>query len=131
MFARAGVVWCVVLVAAVMNGFVRTQWLIPKFGDPHGHMISVLLLCLWIFALTWLLVPWMHPTTGNEALRIGVFWLMLTLLFEFGFGHYVAGRSWSYLLHDYDVLQGRIWVLVLVSTAIAPLIVGRARSLWA
>ena len=35
------------------------------------------------------------------------------MLFELGFGHWVAGHPWSRLLADYDLLAGRIWVLVL------------------
>ncbi|MEW6447103.1 MAG: hypothetical protein AB1426_03305, partial [Bacillota bacterium] len=51
---------------------------------------------------------------------IGLIWLVLTVAFEFGFGHFVMGHSWSRLLHDYNLLKGRLWVLVLLWVAIAP-----------
>jgi len=60
---------------------------------------------------------------------IGVLWLVLTLAFEFLAGHYVFGNPWSRLWTDYDVLRGRIWILVLVTTLVAPVIAARIRGL--
>jgi hypothetical protein len=44
--------------------------------------------------------------------------------FEFRFGHYVMGRSWSRLLADYNLFAGRVWVLVLLTVLCMPLIAG-------
>jgi hypothetical protein len=30
------------------------------------------------------------------------------VLFEFGFGHYTAGDSWSRLFTDYNIFKGRL-----------------------
>jgi apolipoprotein N-acyltransferase len=46
--------------------------------------------------------------------------LLATIAFEFGFGHFVAGHSWSKLLADYNVFNGRLWLLVLVWITIMP-----------
>ena len=59
--------------------------------------------------------------TLRAALVVGLGWLLMTLAFEFGFGR-LRGRSWAELLVDYDLRAGRIWVLVLVVTALAPLL---------
>jgi hypothetical protein len=55
--------------------------------------------------------------------------LVLTLAFEFGFGHWVAGKSWSDLLRDYNLLEGRVWPLVPVVTTVAPALAARVRGL--
>jgi hypothetical protein len=47
-------------------------------------------------------------------------WLGLTLAFEFLVGHYAFGTSWNELLADYDILNGRLWLLVLVAALTAP-----------
>jgi hypothetical protein len=60
-------------------------------------------------------------------LGVGLFWLVLTVTFEFLFGRYVAGASWEALLADYDVLRGRLWPLVLLTTLLAPSLWGIAR----
>lgn len=48
---------------------------------------------------------------------------MLTVAFEFGFGHYVAGHSWDKLLADYNLLRGRVWSLFLVWIAVMPYVI--------
>ena len=70
------------------------------------------------------------PASESQAAAIGAVWLALTLLFEFGYGHFAAGKSWAELLADYNVLRGRVWPLVLLMTAPAPLLAGRGRGLW-
>lgn len=41
-------------------------------------------------------------------------WMILTVVFEFSFGHYVVGGSWSKLLSDYNILDGRVWSLFIL-----------------
>jgi hypothetical protein len=53
----------------------------------------------------------------------------LTLGFECLVGHFLFGNPWSRLLEDYNVLRGRIWVLVLVTIAVAPRLCARVRGL--
>lgn len=50
-------------------------------------------------------------------------WLTATVVFEFGFGHYVIGHSWDRLLRDYNLLEGRVWLLFLTATTVIPYIV--------
>jgi hypothetical protein len=44
----------------------------------------------------------------------------MTVAFEFGFGHWVDGDSWSELLENYDVTAGKVWVLVPAAMAAGP-----------
>jgi hypothetical protein len=50
------------------------------------------------------------PST-RTAWEIGLAWTAMTLAFEFGLG-LTRGLSLSEMLADYDVADGRIWVLV-------------------
>jgi hypothetical protein len=61
------------------------------------------------------------PASSSQAIFIGLVWVVLTLIFEFGFGRY-PGRSWPQLLEDYNLLKGRIWILIPLWLAIAPYI---------
>jgi len=56
----------------------------------------------------------------GRLIALGIGWAAATVLFEFGFGHWVAGHPWSRLVADYDLLAGRIWVLVLLTLLIGP-----------
>jgi len=56
-----------------------------------------------------------------------LFWLVLTLLFEFGFGRY-RGNSWEKLFTDYNLLKGRLWILIPLWLAIAPYLFFKLRN---
>jgi hypothetical protein len=60
-----------------------------------------------------------RPVSGRQAIAVGLIWLVMTVAFEFVFGHYVAGHSWERLLYDYDLPAGRLWSLVLAWIALA------------
>ena len=62
---------------------------------------------------------WPIPTT-RQALEIGAAWSALTIAFEFGFGHYVAGEPWAKLLAAYDVTDGEVWILIPLWMAAGP-----------
>jgi len=126
---RGLLAWCVLVLVAVLNGTFRVALLNPRLGESAGHIISSLMLSLFILLLGWVLVPWVGPRSAGDALALGGLWLLLTLAFEFGFGHVVARKSWSELLSDYNIAAGRIWVLVLLTTFLAPLIVTRVRRI--
>lgn len=129
MILRGVLAWCVLMIAAILNGTFRVALLNPRLGERTGHVISTLMLCLVILLLAWFLVPWVRPQSAGAALALGGMWLLLTLTFEFGFGHFVAHKPWGVLLADYNIAAGRIWVLVLLATFLAPPLVARARRI--
>lgn len=58
---------------------------------------------------------------------MGVIWLFSTIAFEFIAEHYVFGNSWEKLLADYNLFEGRIWSLVLLTILLAPYIANKLR----
>ena len=73
----------------------------------------------------WVVTPWVAPSLdARTLLGLGLSWMMATVLFEFGFGHYVAGHTWSRLFADYNVAAGRVWILVLLTILVTPSAVG-------
>ena len=118
-------IWLIFVVAGILNGVFRESFITPKVGEHAGHVISTIILICVILAVTYLFISNLKINyTRTDLLLIGAFWLMLTILFEFGFGHYVIGHSWSKLFADYNILKGRVWSLVLLTTFIAPLLIG-------
>jgi protein-S-isoprenylcysteine O-methyltransferase Ste14 len=75
-----------------------------------------------------LLVSSWRIESSSQAFATGGIWLLLTIVFEFVFGHYVMGHPWSRLFRDYNLLKGRLWVLVLVWTAISPYVFHKIQS---
>ena len=122
MLVRTLLVWIVLLCIAIANGAFREGLLTPTLGAPAAHIISTLMLAAFIVIAGWVTIPWVAPATLEQAWAVGVVWLALTVGFEFLAGHYLFGKPWSALAADYNVLAGRIWVVVLVVTAIAPVL---------
>jgi hypothetical protein len=129
MLIRSLVVWFVMLVIASANGGVREAFLIPELGAVVGRAVSSVSLSLLILLLTFGAIRWIQPESARDAWIIGGVWVILTLAFEFLAGHYLFGNPWNQLLEDYNVLRGRIWILVLVTTFVAPRLCAFARGL--
>jgi hypothetical protein len=121
--------WFGLMVLAIINGTVRVNWIIPSTGLTSGLAISTIMLCTLITAATWMSIAWLGPRTTGDAWSIGLLWLCMTLVFEFGVGHFVFKKPWPELLADYDITRGRIWVLVLITTVMAPWITAKLRGL--
>ena len=121
--------WCPFVVVAIVNGSLRDALLTPRLGEFGGHITSTILLCAAMLVVTWLTIGWIRPAKSTEALLIGGGWVLTTVAFEFLAGHYVFRAPWVRLLADYNLVGGRIWLLVLATSAFAPLIMARARNL--
>lgn len=121
MLAKALLVWILLVVVAVLNGGARNAFLAPRFGELGGHVIGTGILCGVIFFVAWLTIPWLGPRAVHQALLIGTVWMFLTVAFEFLAGHYLFGNSWTRLLADYNLLRGRVWILVPLASLLPPL----------
>ncbi len=121
-------VWFLILLGAIANGVFREAVLLPRLDTTPAYLASGVLLALLILALTLGSVRWLGIRGRPQALRTGAFWLLLTLCFEFGFGHFVRGHSWQELLQAYTFQDGNLWPLVLLVTLFAPLIALRLRG---
>jgi hypothetical protein len=119
--------WMPMVLIAIANGALRELWYRKHVGELHAHQIStvfaILLFAVYISAI----VRIWPPRSPRHAFTVGLMWLGLTLAFEFLFGHYVSGLSPSDLLHDYNLLVGRIWVLIPIWITVAPSLFCRLR----
>jgi hypothetical protein len=124
---RAFLVWVFLVGLAILNGVAREAVLAPRLGAAAAHLVSSVLLAGLIALTAWLTIRWMAPGTARRAWTVGVLWLSLTVAFELVAGHYVFGHPWSNLLADYNLLRGRMWLLILATTLVAPAWARRAR----
>lgn len=115
--------WLVLVVLAIINGAIREKYINSYVGQQNGHQISSVIFCIVIIIATYFYVLLFGKGLGTETmLEVGSYWLILTVAFEFVFGHYVAGHSWEKLLADYNIFKGRIWIIVLLAVFFAPLL---------
>ena len=127
-FRRAVRIWLLLLVAMFAAGAFRVTLLAPRLSAFGTEVAGALLGIAVILALTRPFIRSLErPTLGTLA-GIGVLWLGLTVAFEFGFFHYVGGKSWDSLLAQYDVGAGHLWPFVLAAVVVAPFVWARGRE---
>ncbi len=122
------IAWVPMIFIAIGNGIFREKFLASRLRELGAHQASTVTLVILFGIYIWILIRNWKPESTEQAITIGLLWLGLTVLFEFLFGHYVAGHSWSKLLHDYNILKGRIWIIVLIWVTIAPYIFYQLRQ---
>lgn len=128
MIARAVAVWLGLALLASLNGAFRESVLVPRMSETAARAISTVMLSVVILMAALAAIGWISPAPHRDAWRIGVLWVALTLAFEFLAGHYLFRIPWRELTRDYNILQGRIWVLVLIVTAVAPAVAAAFRE---
>lgn len=128
MIRKALLYWFLLMLLAILNGTVRIKLIIPFTGLTTGLAISTLLLCALILGASWVGIRWLGTADAKQVWSIGLLWLVMTLSFEFGAGHFLFKKPWSELLVDYNIAQGRIWVLVPIVTTLAPWWMAKARG---
>lgn len=112
----------------IANGLLREKCLVPLLGQRLALPFSGITASILFFLLTYFTLPWLGPLKPNRYRLIGLYWLAMTVAFEFLFGRLVAHRSWGELLRAYDVTGGNLWVLVLVTIALSPLVAARVQD---
>ncbi|HYW77168.1 MAG TPA: hypothetical protein VFA48_11180 [Gammaproteobacteria bacterium] len=120
--------WPGMVLLAILNGTLREKLYGPHVPELLAHQVSTVVLIALLGIYLWILTVFFRIETVRQALLIGGLWLALTVIFEFLFGHWVMGHSWETLFGDYNLARGRIWLLVLIWTAISPYLFYRMRS---
>ncbi|RPH38005.1 hypothetical protein EHM92_01210 [bacterium] len=120
--------WFPMLLLAVLNGAAREVLYKASLGDLRAHQLSTVTLLILFSIYIWLVIRFWTPESSQQALLVGLLWLVLTLAFEFGFGSFVGGRSWAELVEEYNLLVGRVWIFIPVWVAIGPYIFYRLQE---
>jgi hypothetical protein len=121
--------WFPMVAIAIANGVLRESWYGQHLSELAAHQLSSLSAIVLFGIYIWFVVARFWPPASNaQAIGIGLLWLVMTIAFEFLFGHYLAGHSWERLLHDYNLLAGHVWLLVLAWVAVAPYLFRRMRK---
>jgi len=120
--------WLPMVAIAIVNGLLRDLVYGRRMSERRAHQMSTLLAMVLFGIYIREVVELWPPTSSGQAAQVGLVWLLLTVAFEFGFGHCVAGLPWKRLLQDYNVASGRVWPALLVWVAFAPYLFYLGRS---
>lgn len=124
----AAAFWAVMVVIAIANGIFGEQVVAKAFGAYASHLYKTAVIIAVIFFFSRVYLKWAVPAgyAGGApytyAVSAGLLWLASSILFEFFAGHYIFGFSWERLFADYRITKGRVWILVLASEVVGPLV---------
>lgn len=117
------IIWLCFIPVAILNGGLREYLLAKAIGEEWALPVSGITLSVCIFLITWMLLPRMIKAfTSKDSWLIGIGWTLLTIVFEFAAG-LAGGSTVSELLAAYNPLSGNLWLLVLATTLLSPIIV--------
>jgi hypothetical protein len=111
--------WFPMMLIAIVNGAARDLLYKSALGELRAHQVSTCTLFV-LFAFSfWFVIGRWKPESSTQAITVGTLWLVMTLAFEFGFGHFAAHRTWQELFQEYNLAAGRVWVFIPIWVAIA------------
>lgn len=120
MIVKYFLAWFPMVGIAILNGMLRQSGYGPNFSELTAHQIStgtgIILMSIYIRIVT----GFFPIKSSGQAAGIGGLWLILTVLFEFGYGHFLIGHPWSKLFNDYNIFEGRVWIFFLIWLTISP-----------
>jgi len=129
MLFKATGIWLVIVAAAILNGVFREKVLVPAIGTSMALPLSGVLLAALVFLVALLLVSFIGSSESKVYILVGIFWVILTLFFEFLLGHFVAGKSWQEIMQVFNMKKGDLFIIVLIMTAVSPWVSAKLRGI--
>ena len=126
MWMRASLVWMLIMLAETGHGVVREVFIAPAIGGLRARQLGVLIGCVIIFVIAWLTARWMGASSRRQQLRVGAYWVLLTLVFEVSLGR-ALGMSWSRIFSDYNLVRGGYMLFGLAFMFLTPWITRKLR----
>ncbi len=125
---RAFIIWLVIVFAESVHGTLRQLFLAPLVGDFRARRISFFVAVLLIFLIAYFFIRWIDAPTVKSLLAVGLLWMILMTLFEFGLGIFVMNYSQEKILEDYDVSRGGLMGFGLIFMVFTPYLAATLRN---
>lgn len=122
-------VWLCIIPVAILNGGFREYLLENYLSEKASLSVSGIILSVLIFFITSVLLMRIKEISYRDSIITGLFWTVLTIGFEFSFG-LSSGSTWSELIEAYNPLSGNLWILVILSTLLSPILTYRLKWLY-
>jgi hypothetical protein len=126
-WGRALAAWFLIVVAESVHGTIRQLWIAPAMGDLPSRQLGVATGSVIIFLIAWATIGWIGARTTGDQVRVGLAWVVLIVLFEFGLGT-ALGYPLDRMLSDYNLARGGFMGLGLAFMVCAPALAARVRG---
>ena len=119
-------IWFLIVPLAILNGGLRENILV-KLGSIALPLSGIILsICIFVVAL--LLIPKIKECKSKDYIIFGIIWFVLTNLFDL-LMYISEGKGINELLNSYNFLNGNLWILVVITTFVSPIIVSKIKCL--
>lgn len=126
-YRQAVLFWFILLIIALINALIRETTykpLLTPYIGTWAHQVSSLTGIIFFFiAIYFFLKPQKLKFSRLQLLKVGLIWLIMTIVFESFMGIYIRGLTWPQIAQTYYFWQGDTWVFVLLSLIISPQII--------
>lgn len=122
-------VWLVMVLAAIVNGIFREKVLNRYLGEDKALPISGAILSILIAGIIYQTVNYFVGDGFSIYLLLGISWVSLTLVFEYGFGYFARGMKLSEINDVFNIKKGNFFILTLLVTLISPLVLAYAKGI--
>lgn len=117
-------VWLMEILVSGFNFFILMNLVYEsRWGALVAHQIGMSSRIVYISIFACLLLRYVKKYETKDLIHVGFLWLGLTLLFEWG-GSLALGRSVEEILIGWNIFAGYMWLYVLLTYLLSPLIVG-------
>ena len=127
-FVKAFLIWLLIIPFAILNGGLREYFLEPILGKSIALSLSGIILSVIVFVVAYLLIPKIKGCKTSEYVVFGTLWFVLTNLFDF-LMIVVQDKPLSAFFEMYDFTTGNLWILVVITSLISPLLVVKIRKI--
>src|SRR4030042_4705411 len=117
-------IWLVDTLIAAFNFFVLMNLVYePRWGSLTAHQIGMSTRIVVIFVLAYFLLRYVKEYTTKDLILIGLVWLGLDEIFEWG-GSFILRRPVEEILVGWNIFAGYMWPYVMLAYLLSNLIVG-------
>ena len=117
-------IWLLIIPLAILNGGFRESVLV-KLGDI-ALPLSGIILSACIFIVAYVFIPKIKNCRTKDYVIFGLIWFVLTNLFDLTM--YISeGGGMEDLINSYNFLNGNLWILVVVTTLVSPIVVTKIK----
>ncbi len=124
-YIQAVGIWILIIPLAILNGGFREN-VLSKLGSIALPLSGIILsVCIWVVAF--LLIPKLKNCKSIDYVFIGFVWFALTNLFDLVM-ILSEGGSFGELLNSYNFVTGNLWIVVVLTTLVSPIVVAKLKK---
>ena len=118
------------LFAGLVLLFALRDAMIANMQDPKlVYQLSAIVAAILVLIATFKMVDRLETNTTKELLLVGTLWAVLTGVLSVVFAHWLLKRDFGLIFQDWDLLNGRLYLLVLGALFLGPYLMTRLHGI--